>query len=164
MVADPAIGTANRFDAGPSCRPVELDPSEQIAEIGHCDCRLLVGSRSRYKFLVPNNGVNHRVLGMDPQMNELRHELGVCFRRGDGRLRLRVIRHRPGRLSLFEDGLLFYLSAAHHRPVFRPGGPMPPMPAARRINDRFRHPRPAGFVPAARYQLAPSDRGKSRAG
>src|SRR5690606_31365739 len=70
VVGHPAIGAADRLDALAPRRLVELDPAEQVAEVGDRDRRLRVGRRRLDQRVEAHDRVADRVFRMDAKMDE----------------------------------------------------------------------------------------------
>jgi len=57
LVTKPQISTTNRLNAFGSRSFVKLDPAKQVAKIGHCDCRLLIGERCLHQGVDTNDRI-----------------------------------------------------------------------------------------------------------
>jgi hypothetical protein len=83
------LGAQDRCDPLRRCGPEELDQAKQDAVVGHGHGRLPVGGHGIHQVPDPRRPVEHRVLGVDVEVDEL-------VRRGHG-IPSRTVRHAGSR-------------------------------------------------------------------
>jgi hypothetical protein len=72
VVLQPAVGADDRLHAGRAGGAVELDHAEEVRGVGQRQRRHGVGPGARHRLLDAHDSVAHRVLAVQPQVNETR--------------------------------------------------------------------------------------------
>src|SRR5690554_3581235 len=70
LVFQPDIGACNRLYAFALCGPIELDETEQVAQVGECQSRLPKLNGLINQSRDTRNAIHHRELGVNAQMDE----------------------------------------------------------------------------------------------
>ena len=67
---EPEVGPDEGFDACTARPAVELDGTEQVAQVGDRECALRVGRRSGHHVVDPQDAIDDGKLGVGAQVNE----------------------------------------------------------------------------------------------